>query len=59
MNPDVNKEGRGLGLAICEAIVAKNKGIIEVQSFGHMSGTLVIFSMSMKEVSDTLQLFSS
>ena len=26
----VNQDGRGLGLAICDAIVAKNDGLIEV-----------------------------
>ena len=43
----VNSEGRGLGLAICEAIVVKNDGLIEVQSMGLGSGTLIIFSMRM------------
>ena len=30
----VNKEGIGLGLTICEAIVAQYGGLIEVQSLG-------------------------
>ena len=35
----------GLGLGICEAIVAQYGGMIEVQSLGLGKGALFIFSM--------------
>lgn len=48
----VNKEGVGLGLTICEAIVAQYEGLIEVQSLGPGEGTLFIFSMRMEIAED-------
>ena len=45
-----NKEGIGLGLAICEAIIQQNEGGIEVHSKGLTHGTVFAFSMKMRTV---------
>lgn len=52
----VNKEGIGLGLAICQAIVAHYQGQIEVLSHGHALGALFIVSMKMEAVPEESQL---
>ena len=57
MDKSVNKEGIGLGLSICEAIVAQYDGLIEVQSLGLGEGTLFIFSMKL-EIAPDLELLN-
>ena len=47
---NLNVEGIGLGLTICEAIIRANNGEIKVHSEGIDSGTVVMFSMKMTSI---------
>mmetsp|Transcript_35512 Transcript_35512/g.46721 ORF Transcript_35512/g.46721 Transcript_35512/m.46721 type:complete len:91 (-) Transcript_35512:914-1186(-) len=47
---ELNLDGIGLGLTICEAIVRANEGKIQILSDGLYQGTLVIFTMKMETV---------
>mgnify|MGYP001626735654 CR=1 FL=1 len=46
----LNKEGIGLGLSICKAIIRANDGRIEIKSDGLNKGTTVIFTMMMETI---------
>ena len=46
---DVNLEGTGIGLTICQKIVKNNKGAIDVFSKGVNRGSNFMFSMKMIE----------
>lgn len=46
---DVNIEGTGIGLTICEKIVKNNYGAIDVFSEGVNKGSKFMFSMKMIE----------
>ena len=45
---EINNEGIGLGLMICEKLVKMNHGTISVQSDGENQGSVFTFSMKMK-----------
>ena len=45
---EMNNEGIGLGLMICEKLVKMNHGTISVQSDGENQGSVFTFSMKMK-----------
>ena len=45
---DLNVEGVGMGLTICQRIVDNNQGQIDVFSEGKDKGATFIFSMKMK-----------
>ena len=44
---EINNEGIGLGLMICENLVKMNKGTISVHSDGENKGSIFTFSMKM------------
>ena len=44
---EINNEGIGLGLMICENLVKMNKGTISVHSDGDNKGSIFTFSMNM------------
>ena len=46
---DVNLEGTGIGLNICQKIVNNNQGAIDVSSEGINRGSKFMFSMKMIE----------
>ena len=46
----LNKEGIGLGLAICEAIISQNGGSIKVFSQGEGHGTVFMFDIDIETV---------
>ena len=48
----LNKEGIGLGLAICDAIIKQNGGQIEVFSKGEGYGTNFIFNIDIATAPD-------
>ena len=45
---DLNSEGIGMGLMICQNLVRMNKGTISVHSYGLKRGSTFSFSMHMK-----------
>ena len=45
---EVNSEGIGMGLMICQNLVKMNGGTIEVHSDGENRGSVFSFSMKMK-----------
>ena len=56
---NINEEGIGLGLTICQAIIKANDGLIQITSDGIGKGTLVVFTMKMSSVaSDELSRHS-
>ena len=46
-NAEVNREGTGIGLTICQKIVQNNNGAIDVSSKGVNRGSTFSFSMKM------------
>ena len=47
---ELNHEGIGMGLMICQQLVRMNHGTIEVHSEGKNKGSVFCFSMQMKEL---------
>jgi len=45
---NINTEGIGMGLLICNRLVEASNGKIEIYSEGRGKGTLVYFTMNMK-----------
>ena len=52
---NINSDGIGMGLMICENLVKMNKGTISVHSNGENQGSVFSFTMMMKPVEATLE----